>query len=204
MPYKDDSPIKNESKIIAQIESQRQMINFAIAVFNPLVQQRFWKQSVEHKNARLACTVTKEDTLLQLNLRQQLFFLACENLGSAIEEIVRYTRGSVPKDLGMLSVEIRLRPQLKYKKDGTSTGTRSLNIPHVDESKLLELRGFQLIHGDHIRLYSFADKLQIKVRAIDAKEGDRAINHLLKVVESKWLLGTSEQHSFSGEPPKDR
>lgn len=196
-------PIKNLEKTVENLENLAQFTNFAKLVFNEHVNAVYYKNSEEHVQAKKALLIKDRDSQISICNKQLLFFLSLQKLEQQVSDKFVLNSGNVDKDPSMITAEVKLNPSLKYKKDGTPTGTRQIKIPHVDESKLGNLRDFKFTHGKVAVIYSFADKKQIKVLSIDEKEGLRAINELLKIVDSKWLLGSAEEHCYMGKMPKD-
>jgi hypothetical protein len=201
--------IANFAKTKGKLEQVKLLLNFCKLTQNQHVYEVYSGAGETNEKAKQALLIHDDDNWPIIAVKILVFFLSLQKLQTSVTEIFTYHKGYVDKDPHMLNAEIILNPTKKYKKDQktgkqVSIGTRQINIPHVDESKLRELDNFSIVHGGVIRFYSFADKKQIKVMALDKAEGDRAINHLLKIVDKKWYLGTSEEHSATGEPPKDR
>ena len=196
-------PIKNEAKTIEKLENLSAFTTFAKKVFNDHVESVYFKQSEEHKIARKALLVTNEDSQISIANKQLLFFLSLQNLAQNVNDIYQMDR-SAAKDAGMISARIRLVPRKLYDAEGKNRGYRYIKIPHVDESKLGNLRDFEFRHGNVTVLYNFADGSKLRLYTHDRASGDKAINALLTIVQDKWIQGTSEEHSYLGVPPKDR
>lgn len=196
-------PIANLDQTVKDLEGLAFFRNFAALTFNRHVEAVYWKSTEDHKQARRALLIVDRDSQIAIVNKQMLFFFALQKLTQQVEDHISFAKGTAPIDPNMIRCKVVLRPTLLYKKDGTSVGNRSIVVPHVDESKLGELRDFHFIHGSTTRLYAFADKKQIKVIAIDEKEGNRAINQLLRIVNKNWLLGDAESHGYTGKPPED-
>jgi hypothetical protein len=196
-------PIADLEKTVESLEGLAFFRNFAKLIFNRHVEAVYWKPSEDHQQAKRALLITDKDTQISIANKQLLFFFSLQKFTQQIEDKISFAKGTADGDPFMIRAKVQLSPEKKYTSDGQSTGYRYISVPHVDEAKLGDFRDFHFVHGSICRLYCFADKKQIKVFAIDEKEGDRAINHLLKLVQSKWLLGTAENHAYTGKPPKD-
>jgi hypothetical protein len=197
------SPIKNVDETVEALEYLAFFRNFAKLTFNQHVEAIYWKATDDHQQAKRALLIRDQDSQVTIVNKQLLLWFALQKFSQQTEDKISFAKGTADGDPYMISAKLQLVPTLKYKPDGTSTGYRQINVPHVDESRLGDFRNFHFVHGSVIRLYCFADKKQIKVLAIDEKEGNRAINHLLKLVQPEWLLGTAEEHGYTGKPPKD-
>jgi hypothetical protein len=195
--------LKNTDRTISALEDLTFFRNFAKLTFNRHVKAVYWKDDETHRNAKRALLITDKDTLLSIANKQLLFFFSLQKFAQAVEERIVIAKGMAEKDPNMVKLRLRMAPLKLYKPDGTKYGYRYFQVPHIDESKIGNLRDFTFKHGMVIRLYVFADKKQIKLFAFTETEGDRAINEILKLVDKKWLLGTSEQHSYTGRIGKD-
>jgi hypothetical protein len=195
--------LKDPEKTIVALENAQFSNSFAQATFNRHVEAVYWKDTAAHKDARRALLITDKDLILQRIEKQMIFFFSLQNFTQQTEEKISFAKGTAEGDPNMVRLKVQLSPSLLYKKDGTSVGKRYISVPHIDESKLGEFRNFRMVHGMIIRIYAFADKKQIKVLVKDEAEGDRVINELLRIIIPKWRLGTSEEHSYTGKPPKD-
>lgn len=200
MPYKNDSPIKDEAQLVSQLESLALLTNFAAKTFNQHITAVYWKQTKEHITAKESLLIKPSDTPPLITLKLLTFFLSLQKLETSVEEKVLLNQlFATPKDPDLVTAMVRLRPRLKYKPNGTPIGTRAIQVPHVDESKLLDLRGFTFVHGETVCLYTFADKKQIKVLAIDEQAGIEAIQKLLQIVLPRWILGDAKEHCYIGK-----
>lgn len=199
-----NSPIKDLEKTVAALEEVAFFRNFAKLTFNRHVNAVYHQNSDSHIEAKRALLITDKDTQISIANKQLLFFFSLQKFTQQAEETQFLTSGTVPGDPNMIYLKVQLSPSLLYFPSGQSVGSRYIKVPHVDESKLSNLRDFKFTHGAIRRIYVFPDKKQIKVIAIDEAEGDRAINQLLKLVLDKWKVGSSENHSFTGKPPKDK
>jgi hypothetical protein len=197
------APIKDLDKTLEALEGLEFFRNFAKLAFNHHVNAIYWKATEEHKTAKRALLITDKDSQISIANKQLLLFFSLQKFTQQTEDKISFAKGTAEGDPDMIRAKIQLNPALKYMPDGSSTGYRYISVPHIDEAKLGEFRDFYFIHGSITRLYCFADKKQIKVLAIDEKEGNRAINELLKLVQPKWKLGTAEEHGYTGKPPKD-
>jgi len=197
------SQLKNERSVIAGLENIAFFRNFARLAFNRHIKAIYYKNDDTHKQAKRALLITSKDTQLSIVNKQLLFFFSLQKFAQQTEERVNIAKGLEDKDPNMVKLKIRLQPSKLYKLDGTMYGQRYISVPHIDESKLGNFRDFTFKHGMVIRLYVFSDKKQIKVFAFTETEGDRVINELLKLVRKDKLLGTSEQHSYTGRIGKD-
>jgi hypothetical protein len=197
------APIKDLEKTVAALEGLAFFRGFAQLAFNHHVNAIYWKATDDHKAAKRALLITNSDTQISIANKQLLLFFSLQKFTQQTEDKISFAKGTADGDPDMIRAKIQLNPALKYKADGSTVGYRYISVPHVDEARLGDLRDFYFIHGSITRLYCFADKKQIKVMAIDEKEGNRAINELLKLVQPKWKLGTAEEHGYTGKPPKD-
>lgn len=195
--------IKDLDKTVAALEGVAFFRNFAKLTFNRHVEAVYYKNSDTHLEAKRALLITDKDTQISIANKQLLFFFSLQKFAQETEERVNIAKGMGEKDPNQVKLRVRVNPSRMYKPDGTRYGYRYLRVPHIDESKLGNLRDFTFKHGMVIRLYVFADKKQIKLFAYDEAEGDRAINQLLKLVKDEWIIGTSEQHSYTGRMGKD-
>lgn len=93
-----------------------------------------------------------------------------------------------------IKIKISIRVEKKNDNNGKPLGTQTLQVPHVDKTKIDTLRDFYLIYGNIQCIYKFDSGKQIKVFAKDKKEGIRVINRLLKVVIPKYLKCKAEKH----------
>lgn len=198
------SPIKDVDKTVEALTNLSFFRTFAQAAFNRHVQAVYWKDSDDHKDAKKALLITNQDTQISIANKQLLFFFSLQKFTQQTEETQYLTMGTALSDPDMIYLKVQLSPSLLYYPEGQSVGKRYIQVPHVDEAKLGNLKNFKFIHGSITRLYVFADRKQIKVQAIDENEGNRAINSLLELVLDKWKLGTAENHAFTGKPPKDK
>lgn len=202
-----NSPIKNVTQTTAELNNLQQLIAFSQLVFNRHVSDVYYKNSEEHKLAKAALLIRDNDTYPAINTKVSLFFLALQHLSNDVEEIIAVNSKFREKDPEAISGRIKLNPKKKYKKGENgkqiSIGCRYIEVPHIDESKLWELRGFTFIHGNCVCLYTFKDKKQIKVLAHTTEEGLKAVNHLLKIVDPKWKVGTAEEHCYTANGAKD-
>jgi hypothetical protein len=196
-------PIKDLEKTVAALEGVAFFRNFAKLTFNRHVEAVYYKNSDTHTEARRALLITDKDTQISIANKQLLFFFSLQKFTQQTTEKISFAKGTAESDPNMIRARIQLSPSLLYTKTGSPVGKRYIQVPHIDESKLANLKNFTFTHGSVIRLYTFADKKQIKVQAITKEEGDRAINELLKLVQTEWNLGSSEEHSYTGNPPKD-
>jgi hypothetical protein len=200
MPYSEGSPVRDESKIVEQLESLALLTNFATATFNQHIAAVYWKKTKEHITAKTALTIKPSDTAPIISLKIQVFFLSLNKLDHAIEEKVLLNQlFAKPKDPDIVTATIRLRPKTKYHKDGQPIGNRVISVPHIDESKLGDFRDFRFTHGEVKCIYTFADKKQIKVLALNEELGIEAIQRLLVIVDPKWILGTAKEHCYVGK-----
>jgi hypothetical protein len=197
------SQLKNQDETVSALEGLAFFRNFAILTFNRHVEAVYYKNTETHTEAKRALLITAKDTQMSIANKQLLFFFSLQKFAQQTDERVNIAKGMAEKDPNMVKLKVRLQPAKLYKPDGTEYGQRYISVPHIDESKLGNLRDFTFKHGMVIRLYVFADKKQIKLFAHTETEGDRAINELLKLVDKKWLLGTSEEHSYTGRIGKD-
>lgn len=197
-------PIKDLDKTVAALEGVAFFRNFAKLIFNRHVEAVYYKNSDTHVEARRALLITDKDTQISIANKQLLFFFSLQKFTQQTEETQYLTSRTALGDPDMIYLKVQLSPSLLYFSNGSPVGKRYIQVPHIDESKLGNLKDFQFTHGAVSRLYVFADRKQIKVKAIDEKEADRAINELLKLVLDKWKLGNSENHAFTGKPPKDK
>ena len=195
--------LKNTEQTIANLEGLAFFRNFAKLTFNRHVEAVYYRNTEDNIQARRALLITDKDTQISIANKQLLFFFSLQKFTQQTEERISFAKGTAQKDPNMIRVKIQLSPKLLYGEDGQPLGKRYISVPNIDESKLGELRNFTFKHGSITRLYCFADRTQIKVCAFDEAEGDRAINAALKLVLSDKKLGTSEEHSFTGKPPKD-
>lgn len=195
-------PIKNLEKTVENLENLAQFTNFAKLVFNEHVNAVYYKNTEEHVQAKKALLIKDKDSQISICNKQLLFFLSLQKLEQQVSD--KFILGNMEKVSldGMLTGEIKLNPSIKYK-DGKSVGTRQIKVPHLDESKLGNLRNFTFTHGKTVVIYKFDSRKMIKVLAIDKAEGIRAIGELLKIVESKHILGKPEDHCYVGNMPKD-
>jgi hypothetical protein len=197
-------PIKDLEKTVEALEGVAFFRNFAKLTFNRHVNSVYHQNSDSHIEAKRALLITDKDTQISIANKQLLFFFSLQKFTQQTEETQYLTSGTVPGDPEMIYLKVQLSPSLLYLPNGQSVGKRYIQVPHIDESKLGNLKDFKFTHGAVSRLYVFADRKQLKVKAIDEKEADRAINELLKLVLDKWKLGNSENHSFTGKPPRDK
>jgi hypothetical protein len=197
------SSIVNPERTIENLEGVAFFRNFAKLTFNRHIEAVYHNDSDEHKNARRALLITDKDTQISIANKQLLFFFSLQKFTQQTEETFSFAKGTADGDPNMVKLKVQLSPSLLYYPNGQSVGKRYLEIPHIDESKLGDFKNFTFTHGSVTRLYCFADKKQIKVKAIDEAEGNRAINELLKLVLNRWKLGTAEEHGYTGRPPKD-
>jgi hypothetical protein len=197
------TPIANVEKTIENLEGVAFFRNFAKLTFNRHIEAVYHDASDTHKDARRALLITNKDTQISIANKQLLFFFSLQKFTQQTEDKISFAKGTADSDPNMIWLKVQLSPSLLYKSDGSPVGKRYIKIPHIDESKLGDLKNFKFTHGSVTRLYSFADKKQIKVKAIDETEGNRAINELLKLILDKWKLGTAEDHGYTGKPPKD-
>ena len=195
--------LKNTEQTIANLEGLAFFRNFAKLTFNRHVEAVYHRNTEENIQARRALLITDKDTQISIANKQLLFFFSLQKFTQQTEDKISFAKGTAEKDPNMIRLDVQLSPSLLYTKSGTSVGKRYISVPHIDESKLGNFRDFTFIHGSITRLYCFADKKQIKVKAISEEEGNRAINQLLKLVQPEWILGTAEEHGFTGKPPKD-
>jgi hypothetical protein len=195
--------LKDPQKTIENLENLQQFKNFAKIAFNHHVNSIYYKNTEEHKQAKRALLITDKDSQISIANKQLLLFFSLQKFEQSVEEKLLYSK-DMPNDPEMISAKIKLNPSKKYTDDGKSVGCRYIKVPHVDESKLGNLRDFKFTHGNICRLYTFADKKQIKVYAISETEGNKAINALLELVQDKYKLGTAEEHGYTGIPPKDQ
>jgi hypothetical protein len=198
------TPIANVEKTVENLEGLAFFRNFAKLTFNRHIEAVYHADSDTHKDARRALLITDKDTQISIANKQLLFFFSLQKFTQQTEETQYLTAGTVPSDPEMIYLKVQLSPSLLYFPNGQSVGKRYIQVPHIDESKLGNLKDFKFTHGAIKRLYVFADKKQIAVLAIDEAEGNRAINELLKLVLDKWKLGMAEDHAFTGKPPKDK
>lgn len=195
--------LKKQEETIKALAELAAFKNFAKLTFNRHINSVYFKQSEAHIEARKALLITDADSQISIANKQLLFFFSLQKFTQQTTEKMSFAKGMAPKDPFMLRLKVQLSPSLLYKKDGTPIGKRYISVPHVDESKLGDLKDFTFTHGIVTRLYAFADRKQIKVEAISEDEGNRAINELLKLVEPQWKLGSAEEHGYTGKPPKD-
>lgn len=198
------SSIVNPERTIENLEGVAFFRNFAKLTFNRHIEAVYHNDSDEHKNARRALLITDKDTQISIANKQLLFFFSLQKFTQQTEETQYLTQGTALPDPEMIYLKVQLSPSLLYYSNGQSVGKRYIQVPHIDESKLGNLKDFKFTHGAITRLYVFADRKQLKVKAIDEDEANRAINELLKLVLDKWKLGTAENHAFTGRPPKDK
>lgn len=197
------SPIVNSEKTIENLEGVAFFRNFAKLTFNRHVEAVYHDSSDSHKDARRALLITDKDTQISIVNKQLLFFFSLQKFTQQTEDKISFAKGTADSDPNMIWLKVQLSPKLLYTANGSPVGKRYIKVPHVDESKLGDLKNFTFTHGSVTRLYTFADKKQLKVKAISEDEGNRAINELLKLVLDKWKLGTAEDHGYTGRPPKD-
>jgi hypothetical protein len=195
--------IKDLDKTVAALEGVTFFRNFAKLTFNRHVEAVYHQNIDSHIEARRALLITDKDTQISIANKQLLFFFSLQKFTQQTTEKISFAKGTAAGDPNMIRMKVQLSPSLLYKKDGTPVGKRYISVPHIDESKLGNLNNFTFTHGIVTRLYCFADRKQIKVEAISETEANRVINELLKLVETKWLLGSSESHAYTGNPPKD-
>lgn len=195
--------LKNLEATKEAVSALKLLTKFAETAFNRHVEGVYYSNSEEHKLAKKALLITEKDTQLSIVNKQLLFFFSLQKFTQQTEERISFAKGTAPTDPEMIRIKVQLSPSLLYGKDGQPIGKRYISVPHVDESQLSNFKDFTFTHGSVTRLYCFADKKQIKVEAIDQNEGDKAINALLKLVQKEWKLGSSEEHSYTGRPPKD-
>jgi hypothetical protein len=198
------SPIVNTERTIENLEGVAFFRNFAKLTFNRHIEAVYHDASDSHKDTRRALLITDKDTQISIANKQLLFFFSLQKFTQQTEETQYLTAGTVPSDPEMIYLKVQLSPSLLYFPNGSPVGKRYIQVPHIDESKIGNLKDFKFKHGGVTRLYVFADKKQIKVKAFDETEGDRAINQLLGLVLDRWKLGDSETHSFTGKLPKDK
>jgi hypothetical protein len=198
------SPIVNTERTIENLEGVAFFRNFAKLTFNRHIEAVYHDASDTHKDARRALLITDKDTQISIANKQLLFFFSLQKFTQQTEETQYLTQGFEMPDPNMIYLKVQLSPSLLYYPGGQSVGKRYIQVPHIDESKLANLKDFKFTHGAITRLYVFGDRKQIKVKAIDETEGNRAINELLKLVLDKWKLGSAEDHAFTGRPPRDK
>jgi hypothetical protein len=195
--------IKDYERTAAALEGVAFFRNFAKATFNRHVEAVYWKDIEAHQDARKALLITDKDTQISIANKQLLFFFSLQKFSQQVTEHISFAKGTADKDPNMVKLRVQLSPSLLYDKNGVSIGKRYIRVPHIDESKLGNFRDFKMTHGSTTRMYTFADKKYIKVGVVDEAEGDRVINQLLKIVQTEWKVGTSEQHSYTGKMPAD-
>jgi hypothetical protein len=196
-------PIANLDQTISNLEGLAFFRNFAKLTFNRHVHGAYYSDSETHQEARRALLITDKDTQISIANKQLLFFFSLQKFTQQTEDRISFAKGTAPSDPYMIWLKVQLSPSKLYKENGSPIGKRYIKVPHIDESKLADLKDFTFIHGGVTRLYTFADKKQIKVKAINESEGNRAINELLKLVLKDWKLGTAEEHGYTGRPPND-
>lgn len=196
-------PIKDLDKTVKSLEDLSFFRSFAAAAFNRHVEAVYYKNTDADKDAKRALLITPKDTQISICNKQLLFFFSLQKFTQQTEERISFAKGTDPIDPEMIRLKVQLSPALLYHKNGSPIGKRYISVPHIDESKLANLKNFTFTHGSTIRLYCFGDRKQIKVEAIDEAEGNRAINELLKLVRDDKKLGTAEEHGYTGKPPKD-
>jgi hypothetical protein len=197
------TPIANVEKTVKNLEGLAFFRNFAKLTFNRHIEAVYHADSDTHKDARRALLITDKDTQISIANKQLLFFFSLQKFTQQTEDRISFAKGTAPSDLDAIWLKVQLSPSILYYPNGQSVGKRYIRVPHIDESKLADLKDFKFVHGSVTRLYAFGDKKQIKVEAINEDEGNRAINELLKLVLKDWKLGTAEEHGYTGRPPKD-
>jgi hypothetical protein len=195
--------IANFEKTKTKLEDLKFLINFAKLVHNEHVYACYSGSGEINDLAKKGLLIRDTDNLPTIAIRILLFFLSLQKLEHGVTDIVAYAKGYKPTEPDILFGRVKLNPSKKYDEEKRSIGCRYVKVPHIDEAKIADLHGFSLAHGNVTRLYSFADGKQIKVKVISVTEGDRVINQLLKIVKKDWVIGSSEEHSFTGDPPKD-
>jgi hypothetical protein len=197
------SPIKNEDKTIDNLEALKLLTNFAKLTFNDHIYSVYSGKSEANQKAKAALLIKDNDSMPIITNKVLLFFLALQKLETSVQEHYRVSTNFKEKDPEMIRGTIKLNPALKYNAKGNSVGTRQIEIPHLDESRIHELRGFQFKHGKTIVLYTFTSGKQIKLNAYDEAEGKKALATLIKLVDPKWLAGSVEDHAYIGKKGKD-
>jgi hypothetical protein len=190
-------------KSVTKLEKLAQNKAFSKLAFNHHVASVYYKETAAHKQAKEALLIKDDDTLLmQINKKLDFFFCLQKFEQTMEEHLLINPKFAKDSDPNAINIEVKLNPSLKYKKNKqghvTPVGTRQISIPHIDMAKLGNFRDFKFRHGNVKVVYIFADKKQINVRAYTKEDGLKAVNHLLKLVEDKWIVGTAENHCYIG------
>jgi hypothetical protein len=172
-------------------------------LFNAKVSEAYGhRQDPTGKTLLSALVIDENDSTLDRVEKMMIFFLVCERLPLTATGLI--TEGSgIGRSIDVTTAQVRIKSPKKYA-DKKAIGYYYVRVPHAVETAWETLRGYRQTYGKITALYVFADKRQIKINVKDEKEGHRCINHLLKVVDPKRLIGTSEKHTHFSHPPPDK
>jgi hypothetical protein len=182
-------------------ETQAQ-INLAARLLNAEVAEAYGKRT-DDAGVRLKELLTiKEgkDTTVVATLKILNFYLCAGRLPG--EAPPQELFGLAQRSYDVIVGQVRLKCDKKLVA-GKPCGYYRLNIPHFLPDRWEEVRDYHQEFGNLKVIYAFADKRQLKVSVSTEKEGHRAINHLLKAVDPSRLLGTAEDHCYTGRLPKN-
>lgn len=187
----------NESLTYTQAQ-----INLAARLLNAEVEEAYGKRKDEagmKLKERLTINESKDTTGIVM-LKILNFYLCAGRLPG--EAPPQDLFGLAQRSYDVIVGQIRLRCEKKLIA-GKPCGYYRLNIPHFLPEKWEEVRDYHQEFGNLKVIYGFADKRQLKVSVSTEKEGHRAINHLLRAVNPSLLLGTAEEHCYTGRLPKN-
>jgi hypothetical protein len=178
------------------------LLNLAAHITNVEIAEAYQGKSTTAADLKRILSIdTSKDTVQSALLKMMTFYFGANRVPAEPTQ----TEGSriYGRAVNIIQGEVRIKPERK-RVNGSPTGYYQINIPHFDPNKWQELRGYSHAWGRQILIYTFESKRQIKVNAFNEKEGHRMINHLLKAVDSKYLCGKSEKHSYKGDLAADR
>jgi hypothetical protein len=190
----------------ANLTNQTALINLSARNLNADVAEAYGQRSDEtgQRLMELLTVRPEQDNAINVLLKMMNFYFGCNRVPSeslAADSFDQTGRALRTNDVIVGEVRLKLDKKLI---NGSPTGYYRVNIPHFLPDKIDEIRGYHHEFGSITVLYTFSDKRQIKVFVSNEAEGFRVINHLLKAVNPKFLLGTAEQHAYVAHAPKTR
>jgi hypothetical protein len=154
------------------------------------------------KQLRDILLIDPNDSVPEVNLKLLTFYLVGDKMPSQIEEHIAVNKKYVDTDPNRVTGRLCLQSERKYI-NGRQAGYIKIGIPHLDSSKTDNLRDIGYTVGDIKALYVFADGKQIKMLGSNKKDCHQFINKCLSACTDTFKLGTSEDHTYFGETPKD-
>ena len=178
---------------------------------NPLVQQVYSRDDEVNHLLRETLTIELNDSTVTIVQKLLVFYLACDKLSTTVEEYLLVNNPTVEKSPDRIRISIKFKCDKRFYQDETGriikTGYRQFEVPNLSLDYVNKnpdyFPSLAWKIGSQKIIYTMKDGHQIKFHGYNVDLSHKLMNAILKAVEPSLKLGTSEEHSYLGNPPKD-